>query len=95
MDQYFHREELERRADLDEEEYMSINTEATETVRRLQLHCPTATASLQVAVREALTPATAARLQEQEYYYDSDDSVLDIDEKYPKLAEWVLQWQAT
>ena len=46
-------------------------------------------------MREALTPATAARLQEQEYYYDSDDSVLDIDEKYPELAEWVLQWQAT
>ena len=39
-------------------------------------------------------PATATRLQEEEYYYDSDDSVLDIDEQYPKLAEWVVQWQA-
>ena len=34
--------------------------------------------SLQVAVHEALAPATATRLQEEEYYYDSDDSVLDI-----------------
>ena len=50
--------------------------------------------SLQVAVHKVLTPATAARLQEQEYYYDLDDSVLDIDEQYPKLAEWVVQWQA-
>ena len=46
--QYFHREELERRVDLDEEEYMSTNTEAAETVQRLQLHCPTALASLQL-----------------------------------------------
>ena len=80
VNQYFHREELERRADLAEEEYMSTDMEATETVWWLQLHCPTAMASLQVAVCEALMPATAARLQEQEYYYDSDDSVLDIDE---------------
>ena len=94
VDQYFHREELERRADLDEEEYMSTNTEATETVRWLQLHCPTAVASLQVALREGLMPATAAQPQEQEYYYDSDDSVLNIDEKYPELAERVVQWQA-
>ena len=95
VDQYFHKEELERRADLDEEEYMSTDTEAAETVWQLQLHCPTAAASLQVAVHEALAPATAAWLQEQEYYYDSDDSVLDIDEQHPKLAERVVQWQAT
>ena len=31
---------------------------------------------------------------EQEYYYDSDDSVLDLDEEYPELAERVIQWQA-
>ena len=59
IDQYFHREELERRVDLDEEESMSTNMEAAETVRRLQLDSPAAAASLQVAVREALTPATA------------------------------------
>ena len=82
--------------DLDEEESMSTNTEAAETVRRLQLDSSAAAASLQVAVSEALMPATAARLQEEEeeYYYDSDDSVLDIDEQYPKLAERVVQWQA-
>ena len=38
--------------------------------------------------------ATAAQPQEQEYYYDSDDSVLNIDEQYPELAERVVQWQA-
>ena len=33
IDQYFHREELDRRADRDEEECMSTDTVATETVR--------------------------------------------------------------
>ena len=96
VDQYFHREELERRVDLDEEESMSTDTQAAETVRRLQLDSPAATASLQVAVCEALVLATAARPQEdwEEYYYDSDDSVLNIDEQYPELAERVMQWQA-
>ena len=73
---------------------VSTDTEAANTVRRLQLHCPAATASLQMAVREALAPATATRPQEEEYQYDSDDSVLDLDEEYPGLAEWVLQWRA-
>ena len=59
VDQYFHREELEKRVDLDEEESMSTDTEATETVRRLQLDSPAAAASLQVAVREVLALATA------------------------------------
>ena len=80
--------------DLDEEESMSTDTEAAETVRQLQLDSPAATVSLQVAVCEVLVPATAARPQEEEeYYYDSDDSVLDIDEQYPELAERVVQWQ--
>ena len=39
---------------------MSTDTEAANTVRHLQLHCPVATVSLQMAVHEALTPATAA-----------------------------------
>ena len=96
INQYFHREELERRVDLDEEESMSTNMEATEMVRQLQLDSPAATASLQVAVCEVLVPATAAqRQEEEEYYYDSDDSVLNIDEQYPELAERVVQWQAT
>ena len=82
--------------DLDEEESMSTATEATKTVRRLQLDSPAAAASLQVAVRKALVLATATRPkeEEEEYYYDSDDSVLDIDEQYPELAERVVQWQA-
>ena len=53
-----------------------------------------ATASLQEAVCEALVLDVAAQLQE-EYYYDSDDSVLDIDEEYPDLVQKVGQWQAT
>ena len=73
---------------------MSTDTEATNTVRCLQLHCLAATASLQMAVHEALAPATAARPQEEEYQYNSDDSVLDLDEEYPGLAECVMQWRA-
>ena len=34
-------------------------------------------------------PATATRPQEEEYQYDSDDSVLDLDEEYPGLAKRV------
>ena len=55
---------------------------------------PQPQASLQVAMHEALTPATAARPPHEEYYYDSDDSVLDLDKEFPELAEWVVQWQA-
>ena len=90
---YFHREGLEAKKNQESNDCMSTDTEAANTVRRLQLHCPAATASLQMAVREALTPATAARPQE-EYHYDSDDSVLDLDEEYLDLAERVVQWQA-
>ena len=90
---YFHKEGLEAEKNQESDNCMSTNTEATNTVRRLQLHCLAATTSLQMAVREALVPATAARPQE-EYHYDSDDSVLDLDEEYPDLAEWVVQWRA-
>ena len=31
---------------------------------------------------------------EEEYQYDSDDSVLNLDEEYPGLAERVMQWRA-
>ena len=72
---------------------MSADTEAAKTVRRLQLDSPAAMVSLQVAIHEALKPATATQLQEEEEYYY--DSVLDIDKQYPELAEWVVQWQAT
>ena len=94
IDLYFHREGLEAQANQESDDCMSTNTEAANTVRCLQLHCLVATASLQMAVREALAPATAARPQEEEYQYDSDDSVLDLDEEYLGLAEWVMQWQA-
>ena len=93
VDLYFHREGLEAEKNQESDDCMSTDTEAANTVRRLQLHCPAATASLQMAVREALALATAARPQE-EYHYDSDDSVLDLDEEYPDLAERVVQWWA-
>ena len=93
VDLYFHREGLEAEKNQESDNCMSTDTEAANTVRRLQLHCPAATASLQMAVREALAPATAARPQE-EYHYDSDDSVLNLDEEYLDLAEWVMQWRA-
>ena len=82
VDLYFHREELEVKEDQGSDNCMSTDTEATDTVRRLQLHCPGATASLQMAMHEALAPATAVCPQEQEYYYDSNDSILDLDEEY-------------
>ena len=93
VDLYFHREGLEAEENQESNDCMSTNTEAANMVRCLQLHCPAATASLKMAVCEALAPATAARPQE-EYYYDSHDSVLDLDEEYPDLAEWVVQWWA-
>ena len=73
---------------------MIMDTEATETVRRLNLQCPKSTESLQVAVHEALALATAPRPAQEEYYYDSDDSVVDLDEQYPDLVERIMQWQA-
>ena len=94
VDLYFHREGLEARENQESNDYTSTDTEATNTVRCLQLHCPAAMASLQMAVCEALAPATAARPKEEEYQYDSDDSVLELDEEYPGLAEWVVQWWA-
>ena len=95
VDLYFHRKEVEAKENQGSDDGMSTDTEAANTVRHLQLHCPVATASLQMAVREALAPATAAQPQEKEYYYDSDDSVLDLDEEYPDLAERVVQWRAS
>ena len=94
IDLYFHREGLEAQENQESEDCMSTDTEAANTIRHLQLHCPAATASLQMAVHEALGPATATQLQEEEYQYDSDDSVLDLDEEYLGLAEWVMQWRA-
>ena len=60
VDLYFHREGLEAEKNQESDDCMSTDMEAANTVRRLQLHCPVATASLQMAVHEALAPATAA-----------------------------------
>ena len=60
VDLYFHREGLEAQENQESDDCTSTDTKAANTVRRLQLHCPAATASLQMAVHEALVPATAA-----------------------------------
>ena len=57
---------------------------------------PVATASLQQAMRDTLALATAPRPQDpEEFYYDLDNSVLDLDEEYPGLGECIIEWQAT
>ena len=94
VDLYFHREGLDVQMNQESDDCVSTDTESTNTVRCLQLHCPAAMASLQMAVHEALALATATRPQEEEYQYDSNDSVLDLDEEYLGLAERVVQWWA-
>ena len=94
VDLYFHREGLDVQENQESDDCKSTDTEADNPLRRLQLHCLVATVSLQMAMREALAPATATRPQEEEYQYDSEDSVLDLDEEYPGLAEQVMQWRA-
>ena len=71
---------------------MSIDTEAAGMVSQLQMGDPIALASLQEAVCDTLVPATAPRPQDQEYYYDSDDSILDLDAELPAIAEWLVEW---
>ena len=97
VDVYFHREELEDEAgrDADGNQEMSTETEAAMMVRRLKVGDPVASASLQGTVCNTLAPAMAPKPQEQEeYYYNSDDSVLDLDEEYPGLGECIVEWQA-
>ena len=97
VDTYFHRQELEDRAnrDADDNQEMSTDMEAAMTVRWLQVSDPVATTLLQRAVCDMLVAATAPRPQDpEEFYYDSDDSVLDLDEEYPGLGECVIEWQA-
>ena len=98
VDAYFHRQELEDKAgrDADDDQEMSTDTEATMTVRQLQVSGPMATVSLQRAVHDTLMLATAPRPQDpEEFYYDSNDSVLNLDEEYPGLGEHIIEWQAT
>ena len=77
---------------MDNDQEMSTDMEAAMTVRRLQVSDPVATASLQRAVCNTLTPATAPRPQDpEEFYYNSDDSVLDLDEEYPGLGECIIE----
>ena len=82
--------------DTGDDQEMSTDTKAAVMVRRLKVNDLMATASLQGAVCDTLAPATAPRPQEpEEYYYDSEDSVLDLDEEYPSLGEHIIEWQVT
>ena len=67
VDAYFHRQELEDRAnrDADDDQEMSTDTEAAVTVRRLQVSDPVATTLLQRAVHDTLVPATAPTITTQ------------------------------
>ena len=74
---------------------MSTDTEAAVTMRKLRVSDPVTTALLQQAVCDMLVPATALRPQDpEEFYYDSDDSVLDLDKEYPVLGKQIIEWQA-
>ena len=79
IDTYFHQQELEDwvEHDPDEDQEMGTDTEVVQTVNQLRVGDPVGIASLQVVVCESLTLATTPRPEEQEYYYDSDDSVVD------------------
>ena len=92
---YFHIQELEDWVEKDsgEDQDMSTDTEVAGMVRRLQMGDPAASVSLQEAICDMLVPATAPRPQEKEYYYNSDDSILDLDAVFPNIAEWVVEWQ--
>ena len=96
VDAYFYRKELEDLAEKDpgEDQDMSTDMETAGKVRRLQMGDPAASASLQEAICDMLSPATAPRPQAQEYYYDSDDSILDLDMEFPDIAEQVVEWKA-
>ena len=94
VDAYFHREELEEKVgrDMDDDQEMSTDTEAAVTMRRLKVSDPMAMVSLQRTVHHMLMPATAPRPQDlEEFYYDSDESVLDLDEEYPGLEECIIE----
>ena len=60
VDLYFHREGLEAQENQESDDCTSTDTEAANTVNHLQLHCPAATVSLQMAVHEAIVLATVA-----------------------------------
>ena len=61
----------------------------------LQLHCLAATASLQMAMREVLMRWPPPPIHKRRSISTTpDDSVLDLDEEYPGLAEQVMQLQA-
>ena len=90
IDQYYHWRDGVSQGKEDDED-MSTDTEAAEAVYQLSMHCSTATSVLQSAIREVLAPATAARPGEEEeppeYFYDSNDSVVDLGAMDPEGAQ--------
>ena len=70
--------------DPDEDQEMSTDMEASQNVSQLCLNKQGASELLQEAVCDTLVQATAPQLEEEEYYYDSDDSVVDLDVECPR-----------
>ena len=94
IDLYFYREELEAHAlvgyaegeDQDGDHEMSTDIEASQTVSWLCLSNQGASESLQKAVHNTLAQATSPQPQEEEYYYDSDDLVMDLNAECPDMV---------
>ena len=63
----------------DEDKEMSTDTDTACNVRQLQLDVPE---QLSQAVNTTLVGATATQPEDEDYYYDSEDSVLDLDADY-------------
>ena len=56
------------------------------------MNYPLATVSLHKVMRDTLVPATTPRPQDpEEFYYVSDDSILDLDEEYLGLGECIIE----
>ena len=98
---YFHREELEAHAlvglsdeDQDGDHEMSTDTEAAQTVDHLCLGNEEASESLQAAIHDTLAEANAPCPEGEEYYYDSDDSVVNLDVECPEMSQHVVNWVA-
>ena len=78
--------------DQDRDHKMSINTEASQNVSQLHLNDQGASESLWEAMHDTLAQATAPQPEEEEYYYDSDDLVVDLDAKCPEMVQWMVEW---
>ena len=79
--------------DQDEDQGMSTDTEAAQTVNHLCMGDLVALTSLQVAICESLALATNPCPEGQEYFYDSNNLVVDFDTEFPDISEQVVEWR--